>query len=124
MTNATFEVYRQALLKKRAILVAGLGGERAQANERVAEEDQGTVAHEEFVSMRMNRLDYAQLRLIDEALDRIESGDYGVCLNCEEDIPHKRLNALPWAKFCVPCQEQIAMQPNEEMDFRPVRLAS
>ena len=116
------EKHRQALLRKRTIILSGLRLDRGQSNERVAEEDQGTVAHEEFVSMRLNRLDYAQLRLIDEALDRIESGDYGVCLSCEEGIPDKRLTALPWAKYCVTCQDSVTGEA--VMDERPFRLAS
>lgn len=49
-----------------------------------------------------------QLRQIQEALDRLELGEYGICLSCEAAIPAKRLRALPWAKYCVPCQERIA----------------
>ncbi len=41
------------------------------------------------------------------ALSRIAQGTYGVCLYCEEDISPKRLAALPWAGFCIKCQEQI-----------------
>jgi len=48
------------------------------------------------VSLRLNSLDYVQLRLVEEALDRIHTGDYGVCLACEKPIPPKRLQALPW----------------------------
>jgi len=115
------ETHRQALLRKRALLLSALRSDRGQANERVAEEDQGTVAHEEFVSMRLNRLDYSQLKLINEALDRMEAGDYGVCLLCEEEVPGKRLTALPWAKYCVPCQEHMSAQAGVE---EPFRLAS
>jgi DnaK suppressor protein len=122
MPGHTQEIHRQALLRKRAQLLSALRIDRGQANERVAEEDQGTVAHEEFVSMRLNRLDYVQLRMIDEALDRIESGDYGTCLSCDEGIPDKRLTALPWAKYCVPCQEQINVETL--IEERPFRLAS
>jgi DnaK suppressor protein len=120
--KAAHEVHRQALLKKRDLILSALRLDRGQPNERVAEEDQGTVAHEQFVSMRLNYLDYAQLRLIDEALDRLESGDYGICLSCEEQIPVKRLAALPWAKYCVPCQEQIGVA--QLIEEHPFRLAS
>jgi DnaK suppressor protein len=122
MLQHPHETHRQALLKKRAQILSALRLDRGQPNERVAEEDQSTVAHEEFVSMRLNRLDYAQLRMIDEALDRIASGDYGTCLSCEEGIPGKRLTALPWAKYCVPCQENINTE--HHMEERPFRLAS
>lgn len=41
---------------------------------------------------------------IRSALDRIEEGSYGLCERCEEPIPAKRLDALPWARVCVKCQ--------------------
>jgi DnaK suppressor protein len=123
MLTLAQNTYREALLKKRALILSALRVDRGQdANERVAEEDQGTVAHEEFVSMRLNHLDCAQLRLIDEALDRLEAGDYGACLSCDEEIPHKRLNAIPWARYCVSCQEQLNGTPLREE--HPYRLAS
>ena len=43
---------------------------------------------------------------IDEALDRIEDGSYGTCLNCDEAIPKARLKAVPWARYCIDCQER------------------
>ena len=62
---------------------------------------------DEAVSLRLNGYEYMQLRQIQEALDRLQLGDYGICLSCEEAIPPKRLQALPWAKYCVKCQEKI-----------------
>jgi len=47
------------------------------------------------------------LRLIHKALSRIANGTYGVCLHCEEEILPKRMAAVPWAAFCVHCQEKI-----------------
>ena len=44
-------------------------------------------------------------REIRAALARIDDGSYGACLNCEEEISPKRLDALPWAAYCVRCQE-------------------
>lgn len=121
MTTA-HEVHREALLRKRALILSALRLDRGQTNERVADEDQGTIAHEEFVSMQLNHMDYSQLRMIDEALDRLDSGDYGLCLSCDEAIPGKRLIALPWAKYCVPCQEQVAV--NAMFEYRPFKMAS
>ena len=45
------------------------------------------------------------LRNVRAALRRIEEGTFGVCLHCEEDISPKRLAAVPWAPFCIQCQE-------------------
>ena len=47
------------------------------------------------------------LRQIDRALARMANGTYGVCLHCEEEITPKRMAAVPWAGFCVKCQEKI-----------------
>ena len=46
------------------------------------------------------------LREIDEALERLDEGGYGTCLNCREEIPKARLKAVPWARYCIDCQEQ------------------
>ena len=44
---------------------------------------------------------------IRSALDRIDEGSYGRCERCEEQIPAKRLDALPWARMCVHCQSAM-----------------
>jgi DnaK suppressor protein len=58
------------------------------------------------------------LREISDALRRMEHGTYGVCPECEEPISAKRLDAVPWARYCVTCQERIAerMAHGEEVD--------
>jgi DnaK suppressor protein len=86
---------------------------------RVAEEDQAQISHDEFISLRLNSLDYVQLRMIEEALDRIEAGDYGICHSCEEPIPAKRLEALPWAKHCVTCQESLGSMQDDSPSSKP-----
>ena len=45
-----------------------------------------------------------RLRAIDEALDAIAVGDYGVCIDCDGPIPQRRLKVAPWARRCVACQ--------------------
>ncbi len=65
-------------------------------------------------------------RQINRALARIARGTYGVCLNCEEDISSRRMAAVPWAAYCIRCQEQIdrleiAVDENEDTEkFAPV----
>lgn len=46
-------------------------------------------------------------RAINRALNRIQEGEYGICLECEEKISPKRLQAIPWAAYCVSCQERL-----------------
>jgi DnaK suppressor protein len=123
LSNST-ETYRQMLLEKREQVVSGLGVkfDTIAKMGRVAEEDQAQLSHDEFVSLRLNSLDYGQLRLVEEALDRVQSGDFGVCLACEQPIPSKRLQALPWARYCVPCQEAIGMTQAEDLQEARPRL--
>src|SRR5579859_2373334 len=114
--------YRKILLEKRQNVMAGLGikFDTLAKMGRVAEEDQVQLSHDEFVSLRLNSLDYVQLRLVEEALDRITTGDYGTCLSCEKPIPPKRLQALPWAKYCVFCQHNLgSLQQTETEEARP-----
>jgi DnaK suppressor protein len=47
-----------------------------------------------------------QLRSARVALRRIHEGTFGICEQCEEAIPPKRLAAIPWASFCIQCQEE------------------
>jgi DnaK suppressor protein len=107
------------LMHKREEVLAALGaGARFDTMARlgrVAEDDQAQISHDEFVSLRINNLDYAQLRMIVEALHRIESGDYGVCLACEEPIPAKRLRAVCWARYCVKCQDTLGVEMDREL---------
>ena len=53
--------------------------------------------------------------MVTDALRRIEYGTYGVCDQCEEKISEKRLAAIPWAKYCIRCQE-LADRSNVEAD--------
>jgi len=60
----------------------------------------------EMAIQRLNN----QARLVRDiqlALAAIEDGTYGLCERCEESIPRKRLDAVPWARRCVPCQSEI-----------------
>jgi DnaK suppressor protein len=47
----------------------------------------------------------AMLRLIDEAIERIKKGEFGVCVHCGKNVQKGRLQAVPWARHCIDCQE-------------------
>ncbi len=115
------EEYRDLLLAKRSTVLSSLGVkfDTLARMGRVAEDDQAQITHDEFVSLHKNSLDYAQLRLVDEALDRLDSGDYGTCLACEEPIPAKRLRAVSWARYCLKCQETIGAELDRELGMAP-----
>src|SRR5262249_42898448 len=50
--------------------------------------------------------DRVTLQLINEALERIRQNTYGECVHCHEEMQQKRLEAVPWAKHCLACQEK------------------
>ena len=51
--------------------------------------------------------EFNQLRNTRAALRRIEEGSFGICQECDQDIHPKRLAAVPWATYCIRCQEAI-----------------
>lgn len=50
---------------------------------------------------------HRRLKEIEEALSRMERGEYGICLKCNKNIEIARLRAVPYAKYCIKCQEEI-----------------
>jgi DnaK suppressor protein len=64
--------------------------------------------HEEWIFLNRNTIDMKLLREISDSLLRLDQDTYGVCMECEEPISAKRLAAVPWARYCVTCQEEIA----------------
>jgi DnaK suppressor protein len=70
-------------------------------------------SHEEWLFLNRNNLEKTLLREVEEALVRVKEGTYGVCQECEEPISSKRLQALPWAKFCVRCQELLGAMASQ-----------
>lgn len=51
--------------------------------------------------------DRSTLQLVNAALRRVDSGSFGHCLICEEEMQQKRLEAVPWAPHCRACQERL-----------------
>lgn len=47
------------------------------------------------------------LQMVEGALSRIREGDFGQCISCGEDINPKRLEAVPWTRHCIACQEKL-----------------
>jgi DnaK suppressor protein len=118
--------FRQLLNAKRQELLGNLEDAKFDTLARlgrVAEEDQAQISHEEFISLRLNSMDYQALRLVQSALDRLDSGDFGVCASCEEEISEKRLRAIPWAKYCVTCQDSVQRE-SEETSPRPAQATT
>ena len=76
-------------------------------------------AAERALAVRNLDRDCSQLREVRAALGRIQDGSFGTCQQCEEGIHPKRLGAVPWAAFCIRCQESV--DRNSEEFETPVR---
>jgi DnaK suppressor protein len=110
--------FRRELEAKRADL-AGNRNPEGIAIERTPDSmDELVLANERDLTVeRLNRETFL-LRQVADALDRIATGDYGICLECEEPISAKRLTALPWAVLCLSCQEAADRGPREQTGAR------
>src|SRR5512140_1013343 len=104
-----FTAYRKLLEAKAEEVRRSMSAQKAaQVVARLdCPSDEGDLSqqhHEEWIFLNRNTIDMKLLREIADALHRIEEGTYGTCPECEEPISTKRLDALPWARFCVKCQ--------------------
>jgi len=115
--------FRKALSSQRAELLASLGlrYDALSSHGRVSEEDQASLTHEEFISMARNRIEHEKLKQLNAALERLEDGDFGICQECGEEIAAKRLKAIPWARYCIHCQEEMATREPAENEVAPVQ---
>jgi len=115
--------YRKVLEKKAEEVRRSMSAQKAaQVVARLdIPSDEGDLSqqhHEEWIFLNRNTIDMKLLREISGALHRIDNGSYGICMECEEPISSKRLDAVPWARYCVTCQESIASRiaAGEEVD--------
>jgi DnaK suppressor protein len=106
------ESYRVSLLQKRAELLDGAAGKPLQwsmennSGRQGDMADQASGTNEVHISLKLKQTDAKILQAIEEALQRIEEGAYGVCRECGEPIAEARLNAIPWTRKCIACKEK------------------
>src|SRR6266852_7768528 len=104
--------YRDKLLVRREGLVGQVQAAEAYSRERDAEAtqdpaDMAANAYTKELLMSMSTNDRQLLNSIDAAMEQIENGQYGKCVNCGQPIQEKRLEAVPWARHCIRCQDLI-----------------
>jgi DnaK suppressor protein len=62
--------------------------------------------NKEFLFHQSNN-DRQLLQMVENALSRIREGVFGQCISCGEEINAKRLEAVPWTRYCIACQEKV-----------------
>lgn len=66
--------------------------------------DQASAEEDQYFSLRLKEREQKLLRKVDEALDRLAKKTYGICEQCGEEIPYKRLKARPVTTLCIECK--------------------
>jgi len=112
MDKRKAKTYQDKLRERRVALVGQVQAAEAYSRERDAEAtqdpaDMAANAYTKELLMSMSTNDRQLLDSIDQALKRIQQGEYGKCVNCDEPILEKRLEAVPWARHCIRCQDMI-----------------
>jgi DnaK suppressor protein len=106
--KTTKRVFKSLLLKKRDELLASTRSEPEALSASVQSPDAVEFAVrtvEQDVTVVTANLRSRTLKEIEGALARCAGGTYGVCEACGDDISSSRLKAIPWARYCVTCQE-------------------
>jgi DnaK suppressor protein len=127
MNNSQLDVFRKALKSRQTELTAGRLSREALTIETSADElDRIQLAQERDYAMKALDRESTRWREIRAALERIDNGYFGICLNCEEEIASKRLAAIPWAALCIVCQEAADHGPIESQheEARPLLNAA
>ena len=107
LTKRDFEKYRKLLLEKRAELVGDVESLQVDARNEDASfsyehmADVGTDSYEQEFTLGLVESERKLLAEIDDALDRINNGTFGVCIESGEPISKARLEAKPWAKYTI-----------------------
>jgi RNA polymerase-binding transcription factor len=111
MDKKRLEYYKKKLLARRDELTRTIArteeeGRQADDDQTVDLADKAANSYTKEFLFGMTNTDRTIVNMIDAALKRIQTNEYGTCANCQEEMAQKRLEAVPWAKHCIACQEK------------------
>lgn len=111
MDAKKLDYFRNRLLQKQGALIEmvqrteGYGREKEPNTQDMA--DMAVESYTREFLFERSSGDRHVLRLVREALDRIDDKSYGICANCGGLIKPKRLEAVPWTRLCIRCQNLL-----------------
>lgn len=116
MTKAQENRFNRILKARREELLREIGERRERLAIDPASDpmDQVRSIADRDLAIRNSDRMYSVLRSVERALCDIRDGTYGVCAQCSDEIPSKRLEAVPWTRYCVACQERAELCEREE----------
>src|SRR6478736_6005610 len=111
MDKNRLDYYKKKLLTRREELMKTIArteeeGRQADDDPTVDLADKAANSYTKEFLFGQTNTDRSMLALIDDALKRIRANTYGSCVECEEELQQKRLEAVPWARHCVSCAEK------------------
>ena len=111
MDKKRVENYRKRLLERQQQLIDAVSKtemDGRQADEEPAQDlaDKASNSYTKEFLFKKSSDDRFILHLIEEALQRMVDGEYGICVACGGEMQQKRLEAVPWARHCIECQEK------------------
>jgi DnaK suppressor protein len=109
MTKTSLKEIKSRLQDERELLIQKLKGSDLSVDDSETPDpvDLAVRNYSKNVQLAVSENESRQLALIDQALLRIEDNEYGHCQNCEKDVNPKRLAAIPWARYCLDCQQLL-----------------
>ena len=114
MTKTELNKFKEVLENKQAELMQVLRNRDGITIEKSPDAlDEVQNAAERELAIRNLDRESQLLRNVRAALARIDEGTYGTYMHCEEDISPKRLHAVPWAPYCIQCQETADRNQDE-----------
>lgn len=98
---------KESLVAEREVISRKLNGSDLSIDDSETPDpvDLAVSNYSKNVQLSLSENESRQLELVNEAIERIDDDEYGICQNCEEEINPKRLAAVPWARYCLDCQE-------------------
>lgn len=84
--------------------------------------DQASSERDRELGLILGDREREKLRNIDEALLKLDDGEYGICEECEEEIPIGRLKVVPFARYCVRCKSDLEKQQAQTKRFEEDRV--
>lgn len=109
MSKSSLKDTKEKLLTERDLLIQKLKGSDLSIDDSETPDpvDLAVRNYSKNVQLAVSENESRQLTLIDQAIMRIDDEEYGLCQNCDNDINPKRLAAIPWARYCLNCQELL-----------------
>lgn len=115
--------YQTKLEEIRASLVGdvarNLKSNKEEFSDIVADvNDDATRTYNRQLMLNLGEQDWEKLKLVEEAIETIKRGGYGICQKCEKSIPEARLNIVPFAKYCVECLSILEKEKSVEQPIQ------